>query len=110
MVGIDASSVRQWVSYDPSGKIIGGLAVHDFLGNHSVHLVAFSDTKAHDYQAGTGLIDRWFSDSYDKGYKYLSFDHLRNNNGPRDQKGYTAFKENFLTAHLSFREAYFRFF
>lgn len=110
MVGLDSTKVRQWLAYDLSGKAISGLAVHDFLGNHSVHLVAFSDQKSYELQAGTGLIDRWFADSSAKMYKYLSFDHLRNKNGPRDQKGYTAFKENFLTACLSFKEAYFRFF
>jgi hypothetical protein len=110
MVSLDASKVRQWLAYDPSGKVIGGLAVHDFLEDHSVHLVAFTDTKSYDLQAGTGLMDAWFADSYEKGMKYLSVDHLRNKNGPRDQKGYTAFKENFITAQLSFKEAYFRFF
>ncbi len=110
MVALDSSTIRQWLAYDPSGKAISGLAVHDFLSDHSVHLVAFSDQKSYEFQAGTGLIDIWFSDSWAKGYKYLSFDHLRNKSGPRDQKGYTAFKENFLTAYLSFKEAYFRFF
>ena len=110
MISIDSTKVRQWLAYDPNGKVISGLAVHDFLSNHSVHLVAFSDQKSYEFQAGTGLIDIWFADSSLRGYKYLSFDHLRNQSGPRDQKGYTAFKENFLTACLSFREAYFRFF
>ncbi len=110
MVSLDASKVRQWLAYNPAGKVIWGLAVHDFLGDHSVHLVAFTDQKSYDLQAGTGLMDMWFSNSYEQGYKYLSFDHLRNKNGPRDQRGYTAFKENFITAQLSFKEAYFRFF
>jgi hypothetical protein len=110
MVDIDATKIRQWLAYDSSWKVIGGLAVHDFLEDHSVHLVAFTDTKSYDLQAGTGLMDAWFADSYSKGMKYLSIDHLRNKSGPRDQKWYTAFKENFITAQLSFREAYFRFF
>jgi hypothetical protein len=110
MIELDASKIRQWVAYDPSGKIIAGLAVHDFAENHSVHLVAFSDRKGYEYQPGTGLIDEWFRDSSERGLKYLSFDQLRNRNGPSDQKGYTAFKENFLTARLSFLDAYFRFF
>jgi hypothetical protein len=110
MVSIDASKIRQWLAYDLSGKVIGWLAVHDFLSDHSVHLVAFTDTKSYDLQAGTGLMDAWFAGSYARGMKYLSVDHLRNKNGPRDQKWYTAFKENFITAQLSFKEAYFRFF
>lgn len=110
MVSLDASKVRQWLAYDTTGHVVGGLAVHDFLTDHSVHLVAFTEQKSYDLQAGTGLMDIWFADSYERGFVYLSFDHLRNKNGPRDQRGYTAFKENFITAQLSFKEAYFRFF
>lgn len=110
MVGIDASRVRQWIAYDPSGKVMGGLAVHDFVDNHSVHLVAFTDQRSYHLQPGTGLIDEWFRESYERGHKYLSFDQLRNKNGPRDQKGYSEFKESFLSARLSFPKAYFRFF
>ncbi len=110
MVGIDATKIRQWLIYDPIGKVISWLAVHDFCENHSVHLVAFTDQKGYHYQPGTGLIDRWFSESYERGYKYLSFDQLRNKNGPKDQKWYTEFKESFLSARLSFKKAFFRFF
>ena len=110
MVKIDASKIRQWLAYAPDGQIVWGLSVHDFCENHSVHLTAFTDVRYYDLQAGTGLIERWFHDSYEKWYTYLSFDQLRNKNGPSDQKGYTAFKENFLTARLSFKKAFFRFF
>lgn len=110
MVAIDSSKIRQWLSYDVDGKVTGGLAVHDFCDTHSVHLVAFTDPRAYHSQPGTGLIDRWFSESSDMGLQYLSFDQLRNRHGPRDQKGYTEFKENFLSARLSFPKAYFKFF
>ncbi len=110
MVSIDATKIRQWIAYDPTGKVIAWLAVHDFCENHSVHLVAFTDQKWYHFQPGTGLIDRWFSESYDRGYKYLSFDQLRNKNGPKDQKWYTEFKESFLSARLSFKQAFFRLF
>lgn len=110
MVAIDASKIRQWIAYDPEKKVIGWLAVHDFCDTHSVHLVAFSDRRSYAFQPWTGLIEEWFRESYDMWLKYLSFDQLRNKNGPRDQKGYTEFKENFLSARLSFIEAYFRFF
>ena len=66
MVDIDPTTVRQWIAYDREGKVIGGLAVHDFCGDHSVHLVAFTDQKSYTYQAGTGLIDTWFRESYER--------------------------------------------
>ena len=31
MVALASTKVRQWLAYDRDGKVIGGLAVHDFL-------------------------------------------------------------------------------
>lgn len=110
MVAINSSAVRQWVAYSTDGVAIAGLAAHDYIDNHSVHLVAFTNQKYYDTQAGTAVMGEWFRDSKEKGMKYLTVDHIRNRTGPSDQKGYTEFKENFITTRLSFREAYFRFF
>lgn len=55
-------TVRSYVVYDPKGKPLAGLAVHDF-NKISVHLVAFTGEAAKPFQAGTGLIDRWYRDS-----------------------------------------------
>ena len=52
----------------------------------------------------------WFSDSYAKGIRYITFDQLKNRNGPSDQKGYTDFKLNFIEHRMSFPKAYFRVF
>lgn len=102
--------VRQWLAYDTDGRAIAGLASIDYLGDHSVHFVAFTSKDAYQSQAGTGLIDTWFRESLEKGIKYITFDQLRNPHGPGDQKGYTAFKENFIEYRLSFPKAYFRIF
>ena len=109
MVALDATSVRQWLCFDPAGNPVAGLAVHDYAGV-SVHLVAFTGKKAYPLQGGTGLIDIWFSDSYAKGIRYITFDQLKNRNGPSDQKGYTDFKLNFIEHRMSFPKAYFRVF
>ncbi len=109
LVAIDPTSVRQWLVY-VDGKAEAGLAVHDYVGNHSVHLVAFTWKKAYDIQGWTWLIDEWFRESQEKGMKYLTFDQLRNPHGPKDQKWYTEFKENFIEHKLSFPKAYFKLF
>ena len=101
--------VRQWMVF-LDGEPVAGLGVIDYIGNHSVHFVAFTSKKAYDIQWGTGLIDAWFQDSIEKNIKYITFDQLRNQHGPRDQKGYTEFKENFIDYRLSFRNAYFKVF
>lgn len=106
---INPKSVRQWLVY-VDGLAVAWLAVLDYVGNHSVHLVAFTGKAAYDIQWGTGLIDEWFRDSQEKGMKYLSFDQLRNPHGPNEQKWYTEFKENFLEHKLSFPKAYFKLF
>jgi hypothetical protein len=55
-------TVRSYVVYGSDGKPLAGLAVHDF-NKISVHLVAFTGKEAKPFQAGTGLIDKWYSDS-----------------------------------------------
>lgn len=106
---IEPENIRQWLVYH-NWIPVAGLAVLDYLENHSVHLVAFTGREAYANQGGTGLIDEWFRSSQEKGIKYLTFDQLRNPHGPKDQKGYTEFKENFIEHKLSFPKAYFKIF
>jgi hypothetical protein len=104
---IAPESVRSYIAYDGDTPV-AGLAVHDYLGNSSVHLVAFTTAAAHSTQAGTGLIDRWYMDSLSLGIKYINFDQIRNKNGPKDQRGYSEFKENFIEYYTHFPDSYFR--
>ena len=112
MSNIDANFVRSYVCYRGDTPI-AGLAVHDYgnskHSNASVHLVAFTGREAKSFQAGTGLIDRWFSDSVEQGIEYINFDHLRDSSMPNDQQGYTDFKCNFIEHECYFRDSYFRF-
>ncbi|MBC7503687.1 GNAT family N-acetyltransferase [Candidatus Gracilibacteria bacterium] len=101
--------VRQWLVYQ-DGEAVAGLACLDYINNHSVHFVAFTDTASYPIQGGTALIDEWFRSSAEKGIKYITFDQLRNPHGPSDQRGYTEFKENFVEHRLSFPKAYFKIF
>lgn len=107
LVSVDPKSVRSYLVYKGS-KAIAWLAVHDF-DHMSVHLVAFTSKEAKPLQAGTGLIDKWYSDSLEKWLKYIHFDHLRDPHMTKDQQGYTDFKKNFLDYLVKFPNAYFRF-
>lgn len=109
MVEIDPKSIRQRLSYDENWIPTAWLAVHDYL-NSSVHLVAFTGNKAYKSQGGTALIDIWFKESLEKNIKYISFDQLRQKFWPKDQKGYTNFKMNFIEYRMSFPKAYFKMF
>ncbi|MDP2104104.1 MAG: GNAT family N-acetyltransferase [Candidatus Gracilibacteria bacterium] len=108
LTSINAKSVRSYLCYHLD-QPIAGLAVHDYNGNSSVHLVAFTSNEARPYQAGTGLIDRWFADSVEMGIRYINFDHLQDSAMSRDQKGYTDFKMNFVESECYFKDSYFRF-
>lgn len=108
MVSAGKDSIRSYVCYRGNTPI-SGLAVHDYTSNSTVHLVAFTSKEANSFQAGTGLIDRWFSDSVDRGISYINFDHLRDSSMEKAQQGYTDFKLNFIENECYFRDSYFRF-
>lgn len=108
MKSLGTSSVRSYVCYRGDTPL-AGLAVHDYASNASVHLVAFTGKESKPFQAGTGLMDRWFSDSVDMGIKYINFDHLRDSSMEKSQQGYTDFKLNFMEHECYFRDSYFRF-
>jgi hypothetical protein len=92
-----------------NGEVAAGLAVLDYCGNSSVHLVAFTGPAAKPVQAGTGLIDRWFADSWARGIRYANFDHLRDKSMTADQQGYTDFKNNFMDYAITYPDSYFKF-
>ncbi len=99
-------TIRSWICYR-GGEPLAGLAVLDY-GNASVHLVSFIRDAGKPLQAGTGLIDRWFSDSRARGMHYLDFDHFQESWLQRDQRGYTDFKKNFINYSFTIRESYFK--
>ncbi|MBP7806555.1 GNAT family N-acetyltransferase [Candidatus Gracilibacteria bacterium] len=108
MSSIGENAIRSYVCYRGDTPI-SGLAVHDYSPTESVHLVAFMSREANSIQAGTGLIDRWFSDSVDRGIEYINFDHLRDSSMEKSQQGYTDFKLNFIEHECYFTDSYFRF-
>lgn len=108
MTGAGPDTVRSYVCYRGDTPV-AGLAVHDYSPTETVHLVAFTGKEAKPFQAGTGLIDQWFSDSVKNGIEYVNFDHLRDSSMTNDQQGYTDFKLNFIENECYFRDSYFRF-
>nr|MDD3720755.1 hypothetical protein [Candidatus Gracilibacteria bacterium] len=103
----DKGEIRNFVCFLGDFPI-AGLAVLDYNGNSSAHLVSFITKEGKQYQAGTGLIDYWFKSSLNKGIKYINFDHLRDKFMTGDQQGYTDFKENFMDYKVVFPDSYFK--
>ena len=108
MSAIDKKSVRSYIAYYKDIPI-AGLAVHDYHKS-SVHMVAFTNRKYYKFQSGTWLIDRWFSDSLKLSIQYIDFDRVREKLWPKDQQGYTDFKNNFIEFQTNFTWAYFKIF
>ncbi len=100
-------AVRSWGA-EYGGKVVAGLAALDYAGSSTAHLVAFTCPEAKEIQAGTALVDRWFSDSLARGLRYVDFDHLHGPGMTPDQKGYSRFKENFIGTFAEYRDSYFR--
>lgn len=50
ITSLSPDAIRQWLCYDTTGKAIAGLAVHDYNGDHSVHLSAFTGRDAYVIQ------------------------------------------------------------
>ena len=50
ITSIAPDAIRQWLCYDTAGKAVAGLAVHDYHGDHSVHLSAFTGRDAYEIQ------------------------------------------------------------
>lgn len=104
----DENAIQNMICYHKD-KVVAGLAVINYNGNSSAHLVSFLTNEGKSLQAGTGLFDYRFSHSLKKGIKYINFDHLRDKHMTSDQQGYTDFKENFMDFKVVFKEAYFKF-
>lgn len=93
-----------------NGICIGWLAVLDYNPTQSMHFIAFLGEEGKKLHAGTGLIDYWFKDSLERGFKYIDFDHLKDKRMDKSHKWYNDFKENFLDYRISFDEVYFKLF
>ena len=109
MCGLAWEKINNYLVY-LENEAIAWLAVYDFDENSSVHLVAFHTQKAKDLQAGTGLMNKWFYDSFKKWLKYVNMDHLRDSSMATDQQWYTRFKMNFIENIIEFRQSYIKFF
>lgn len=85
----------------PEGKSIAGLAVLDVPESKTaVHVIAFYTKEARHSSVNYGLVDYWFKDAIQKGWKYLDFDVFRGPKDPRSWEGYSRFKGQFGTKFI----------
>lgn len=104
---IDSQKIKNWLCFN-GDYILGGLAVLKYNNYSNVHLVSFLNKGGRKLQVGTGLIDKWFFESQRQGLKYLNFDYLGDKKDPRDWKGYSDFKKNFIDYIFCINKSYFK--
>lgn len=90
--------------------ILAGLAVlHTPECSTSTHVAAFHLPEARNGPVGTGLIDTWYKEAISQNIRFLDFGVVRANGEPRSWKGYSDFKNQFLT-HTAFNpKPFFKF-
>lgn len=99
-------SIRTYIAYVDGQPLAGAT----FLDDHptSTYLIGFQDAKAKDYHLGLALMDAWFGDSENQGFRFLDLDHMRDIGEPRSFAGYTHFKSRIADYEVLFREVWFR--
>ncbi|MEO5927485.1 MAG: hypothetical protein ABIO72_02165 [Patescibacteria group bacterium] len=101
--------MHYWLATAPDGKAIAGLVVLDIPeARTSVHLIAFYTKEAKHSSVNYGLIDHWFQDAIQKGWRYLDFDVFRGPTDPRDWEGFSRFKRQFGTRFILYPNALVR--
>lgn len=85
----------------PGGEAIAGLAVLDIPeAKTALHVIAFYTKAARHSSVNYGLVDYWFKDAIQKGWKYLDFDVFRGPTESRAWEGYSRFKGQFGTRFI----------
>ncbi len=91
------------------GDILAGAIFLDDAPT-STYLIAFQDDRAKSHHLWLALLDRWFSESENLGYRYLDLDHMGDDFDPRSYEGYTKFKSEIADYELSFRKVWMKIF
>ncbi len=104
------SDVRSIFICKKEEDIVGGLCVMQYAGI-SVHIASFLTEEGKKMNAGTGLIDFWSRQAYEKNLTYLHFGELsRQNLDNKEWQGFSDFKRNFIEYEVHFNHEYWRFF
>lgn len=105
----DPEMLRAYLSLNAEGRPTGGALFIDYAPT-SLYYCAFLEKEGRRFEAGTALIDRWFSDSAERGFEYLDFGHLRSEEDPKDRDGYTNFKKRFAQYETLFDSVWWKWF
>jgi hypothetical protein len=102
--------LRCYLAVAPGGEPTAGLAVLDVPEvKVSIHLAAFTAKAARGTPAGVGLMAAWFTDSAAEGFAWLDLGNFWRPGEPRDWRGFSRFKAQFITQPLDFPRPFTRF-
>lgn len=95
---------RTYLAYVDDQPMAGAVFLDDIPT--STYLIAFQDARAKEYHLGLAIIDAWFQESTERGFRFLDFDHMRDVGNPKSYQGYTDFKSRLAEYELYFSEVW----
>lgn len=102
--------ISLWGAYNPSGELIAGTAALFSPTYHaSVYLCPFMLPEAKDVCAMTGLVDHWFKESAQRGFRTQWFTDFWQPGKPKSWKGFSEFKSHFGITRVSYPPELIRF-
>lgn len=97
-------NIRIFLAFVGNRPLAGAIFLDD--QSTSTYLVAFQDPAGKPYHLWLAIVDRWCEQSFEKGFKYLDFDHMQNTCDSDSYAGYTRFKAHLTEFELQFREVW----
>lgn len=98
------ANIRYYIAFVDGVALAGAVFLDDLPT--STYLIAFQDVRGKSYHLGLAIIDRWFAESQELGYKYLDLDHMKDVFDPMSYSGYTKFKSEIADYELKWREVW----
>ncbi len=99
---------RIYLGYVGDDIVAGVLFLDE--GVTSEYYMSFYNPASRPYQFGIAMMDRWFSDSRELGFKYCDLDHMRDSGQSRGYAGYTKFKEWIADFDIYFHDMWMKIF
>lgn len=92
------------------GEIKAGFACVDVPETgESLHLISFIRPEARDASVGIALMDHWFRTAPLRGIRFLDFGLFWRKGDPRDWKGFSRFKSQFVSTYVDYPAPFLRF-
>ncbi len=102
--------INLWVVRSPQGKIIAGTAIiYSPTYKSSAHFSPFIVQEGRSVFAATALVDHWFAQTLQRGYRFAVSTNFWFPSQPKDWKGFSEFKSHFGFIFVEHSPTLYRF-